>query len=64
MNFPGASVIGACTRIKQIALSKANSGAAPAIDWDEDQQILAINDPYLLFYLRWSVVLEREADAL
>jgi hypothetical protein len=60
----GASVIGACTRLKQIATSKAATGTAPAIDWDEDQQILAINDPYLLFYLRWSVVLEREADAL
>jgi hypothetical protein len=59
----GASVIGACTRIKQIAMSKASS-AGPAIDWDEDEQILAVNDPYLLFYLRWSVVLEREADAL
>jgi len=23
-----------------------------------------IHDPYLLFYLRWSVILEREADAL
>jgi hypothetical protein len=23
-----------------------------------------VPDPYLLFYLRWSVVLEREADAL
>jgi hypothetical protein len=25
-----------------------------AIDWDEQKQILAIPDPYLLFYLRWS----------
>jgi hypothetical protein len=59
----GASVINACTRIAQIAQNKAPP-TGPAIEWDEPAQIVVINDPYLLFYLRWSVVLEREADAL
>jgi len=59
----GASVIGACTKIAQIAQTKAPP-TGPAIDWDEPAQLVVINDPYLLFYLRWSVVLEREADAL
>lgn len=59
----GASVINACTRIAQIAQGFAPA-TGPALEWDEAQQTIVIHDPYLLFYLRWSVVLEREADAL
>lgn len=59
----GASVIGACNRIGQIAQPFASPGG-PAIEWDEQTQTLVLADPYLLFYLRWSVMLEREADAL
>jgi hypothetical protein len=59
----GASVIGACTRIAQIAQTFAPP-TGPAIEWDEQAQTLVLADPYLLFYLRWSVILEREADAL
>ncbi len=59
----GASVINACTRISQIAHGMAPP-TGPAIAWDEHTQTMVIHDPYLLFYLRWSVILEREADAL
>ena len=62
-NPDGASVVGACTRLAQIAQGLAQA-TGPAMEWDEDAQTLVINDPYLLFYLRWSVILEREADAL
>jgi hypothetical protein len=59
----GASVINACTRIAQIAHGMAPA-TGPALGWDEPTQTMVIHDPYLLFYLRWSVILEREADAL
>ena len=59
----GASVINACNRIAQIAQTFAPP-TGPAIEWDEQEQTLVLADPYLLFYLRWSVILEREADAL
>ncbi|MEO6772340.1 MAG: hypothetical protein ABI467_04875 [Kofleriaceae bacterium] len=59
----GASIVNACTRISQIAQGFAPAGG-PALEWDEHAQSLVIHDPYLLFYLRWSVILEREADAL
>ena len=36
----------------------------PSLEWDEQGQVLAVPDPYLRFYLRWSVALEREADSL
>src|SRR6266481_2830646 len=28
--------------------------SGPALNWDNDDQVLTIPDPYLLFYLRWS----------
>ncbi len=59
----GASVINACTRISQISQGYAPATGS-ALEWDEHTQTLVIHDPYLLFYLRWSVMLEREADAL
>jgi hypothetical protein len=59
----GASVINACTRIGQIAQGHAPP-TGPALEWDEQAQTMVIHDPYLMFYLRWSVMLEREADAL
>jgi len=59
----GASVINACTRISQIASGMAPL-TGPALAWDDHTQTMVIHDPYLLFYLRWSVILEREADAL
>lgn len=53
----------ACAALGSIAASFA-APASPSLEWDEDAQTVVVPDPYLLFYLRWSVVLEREADAL
>jgi hypothetical protein len=60
-DIPG--VAKACGVLSNIAQGfSATSG--PSIEWDEQVQTLLLPDPYLLFYLRWSVVLEREADQL
>jgi hypothetical protein len=59
----GASVTRACVTFGQIASTFAPP-TGPSLEWDEHAQVLVIPDPYLLFYLRWSVALEREADAL
>ncbi len=58
----GASVVNACVKLSQIAAGFA-SFTGPAFEWDEQAQLILIPDPYLLFYLRWSIALEREADA-
>jgi hypothetical protein len=47
----GSSVIGACEHIASIANSSTN---AEVIEWDSENDVLDIRDPYLLFYLRWS----------
>jgi len=59
----GASVVNACVKLSQIA-GGFPALAGPSFEWDEQAQMILIPDPYLLFYLRWSVALEREADAL
>ncbi len=59
----GASVVRACATLGQIASGFAPP-TGPSLEWDEQAQTVVIPDPYLLFYLRWSVILEREADAL
>jgi hypothetical protein len=59
----GASVTRACVTFGQIASTFAPP-TGPSLEWDEHAQVLVVPDPYLLFYLRWSVALEREADAL
>jgi hypothetical protein len=58
-----ASVVRACTALGQIASGFA-APTSPSLEWDDPAQTVVIPDPYLLFYLRWSVALEREADAL
>ena len=58
----GASVMRACGTLGQIAQSFA-APSSPSLEWDEQAQVLVVPDPYLLFYLRWSGILEREADA-
>lgn len=58
-----ASVVRACATLHQIA-GAFGGAAGPSFEWDEPAQTLVISDPYLQFYLRWSVALEREADAL
>ena len=59
----GASVVNACIKLSQIAAGFAVL-TGPSFEWDEQTQMVLIPDPYLLFYLRWSITLEREADAL
>lgn len=60
----GASVVNACVRLGQIAGGFAIAPTGPSLEWDEQAQMILLPDPYLLFYLRWSIALEREADAL
>lgn len=57
------NMIRACGGLGQIASGFA-AQTGPSLEWDEGAQTIVVPDPYLLFYLRWSVVLEREADAL
>jgi hypothetical protein len=60
-----AAIARACASLGQIALGFASAPpAGPSLEWDDAAQTMVIPDPYLLFYLRWSVILEREADAL
>lgn len=60
--FPDpASVTRACTQLGQIAQGFL-SPWGPSIEWDEQDNVLVIPDPYLLFYLRWSNILERAAE--
>ncbi len=58
----GASIVRTCVALGQIATGFA-APTGPSLEWDEHEQIFVIPDPYLLFYLRWSGILEREADA-
>jgi hypothetical protein len=47
----GSSVTGACAHIASIANQSENRSV---IEWDADNDVLDIRDPYLLFYMRWS----------
>jgi hypothetical protein len=58
----GASVVRTCVALGQIAGGFA-APTGPSLEWDDQEQVLVVPDPYLLFYLRWSGILEREADA-
>ncbi|MBA3499532.1 MAG: hypothetical protein H0T65_04110 [Deltaproteobacteria bacterium] len=57
----GASIVRTCGALGQIAQGMAEP-TGPSLEWDERDQVLVLPDPYLLFYLRWSGVLERAAD--
>lgn len=57
----GASIVRTCIALGQIAQAFAEP-TGPSIEWDERDQVLVLTDPYLLFYLRWSGVLERSGD--
>lgn len=46
----GSSVTGACSQIASIANESENR---IIIEWDGDNDVLDMRDPYLLFYLRW-----------
>lgn len=60
-NPDGASIVRTCVALHQIAGSLA-APTGPSLEWDERDQVLVIPDPYLLFYLRWSSMLERSAE--
>lgn len=47
----GSSVTGACFHIASIANDSENRNV---IEWDSDNDVFDIRDPYLLFYLRWN----------
>jgi len=57
----GASIVRTCVALGQIATGFA-APTGPSLEWDEQEQVLLLPDPYLLFFLRWSGILEREAD--
>jgi len=60
-----AQIARSCGVFGQIAQGfVATPATGPSLEWDEQAQTLVIPDPYLMFYLRWSVTLEREADAM
>lgn len=48
----GSSVTGTCFHIAYIANESANQAV---MEWDTENDVLDIRDPYLLFYLRWGV---------
>lgn len=56
----GASVVRTCIALGQIAQGLAEP-TGPSLEWDDQESVLVIPDPYLLFYLRWSEMLERAA---
>lgn len=58
----GASIVRTCAALGQIAQGLADP-TGPSLEWDERDQVLALSDPYLLFYLRWSGYLERAAES-
>lgn len=47
----GSSVIGACDHMAAIGNGIAG---IPLIEWDSENDVFDIRDPYFLFYLRWS----------
>lgn len=57
----GASVVRTCVALGQIASGFADA-SGPSLEWDEQAQVVVIPDPYLLFYLRWSGVLDRDSE--
>jgi hypothetical protein len=59
----GASIVRACVQLGQIAQSTYAAHSGPSLEWDDQDNVLVLPDPYLLFYLRCSGLLEREADA-
>lgn len=46
----GSSITSACQHSTTIANNAANNSI---IEWDQENDVLDIRDPYLLFYLRW-----------
>lgn len=49
----GSSITGACSHMAKIANDSAGENI---IEWDGDNDVLDIRDPYLLFYIRWGEI--------
>ncbi|MCK2094768.1 hypothetical protein [Thauera aromatica] len=47
----GSSVTGACAQIASIANESENR---TVVEWDVDNDVIDMRDPYLLFFLRWA----------
>ncbi|MDA0242023.1 MAG: hypothetical protein OT477_01275 [Chloroflexi bacterium] len=47
----GSSITGACYQVASIANDAAGN---IIVEWDSENDVFDIRDPYLLFYLRWS----------
>lgn len=49
----GSSITGACSHMARIANDSAGENI---IEWDGENDVLDIRDPYLLFYIRWGEI--------
>lgn len=49
----GSSITSACQHVANLANDSANNNI---VEWDGDNDVFDIRDPYLLFYLRWSEI--------
>ncbi|MDR6960564.1 hypothetical protein J2W43_004569 [Pseudomonas brassicacearum] len=49
----GSSITGACSHMAKIANDAASESV---IEWDGDNDVLDIRDPYLLFFIRWAEI--------
>lgn len=52
----GSSIVTACENMHRLAADKFPKEVV--FDWDDDKQVLTLPDPYLLYYLRWSGILD------
>jgi hypothetical protein len=54
----GSSIVSTCSQLKKLAdAAGGQSVSSTEIDWDEDLQVLDIPNPFFLYYLRWSGLL-------
>lgn len=53
----GSSITGACSHMARIANDAAGESI---IEWDGENDVLDVRDPYLLFYIRWAEIFDPE----
>ena len=51
----GSSLISACQHSSNIANSSAGNNV---VEWDSENDVFDIRDPYLLFFIRWSETID------
>ena len=53
-NLPQANEV---TRVleKMAEIASSDESSTPVLDWDKDEQLLHITDPFFAFYLKWGV---------